>query len=187
MVLSTPSELYDIGAATDLLQSVGEESVKVATETMLARGVLSKVVRDASKSRPGRTLKISDRYVGELYCNYIGTLRARSHSNQNAIGGSVPQDVFQDASALEDVLRQDDDPDAWREWSLLSGDGDMAALLDMVSHGKVRVHAHFEPFSHEQRQVEFKIDTSNPRARRSSFDWNSKKAGMAYIISHLLS
>lgn len=66
MVLSTPFELYDMHAATDLLQSVGEDPVKVATETMLARGVLSKVVRDASKSRPGRTLKISDRCVGKL-------------------------------------------------------------------------------------------------------------------------
>ena len=62
-------------------------------------------------------------------------------SNQNAIGGSVPQDVFQDAAALDDVLRQGEDPDAWREWSLLSSDGDMAALLNMVSNNKVRFPA----------------------------------------------
>ncbi|KZT74913.1 hypothetical protein DAEQUDRAFT_720101 [Daedalea quercina L-15889] len=141
MVLSTPNELYDVRAATDLLQSIGEDPVKVATEAMLARGVLSKVVRDPSKSRPGRTLKISD-------------------SNQNAMSGSIPQDVFQDAAALEDVLGQDDDQDAWREWSLLSSDGDMAALLDLVSSNK----------------VEFKVDTSNPQTRRPGFDWNSKKA-----------
>lgn len=63
MVLSTPSELYEVHAATELLQSIGEDPVKVATETMLGRGVLSKVVRDPSKSRPGRTLKISERCV----------------------------------------------------------------------------------------------------------------------------
>ncbi|KAH9835845.1 uncharacterized protein C8Q71DRAFT_99456 [Rhodofomes roseus] len=141
MVLGTPNELYDIQAATGMLHSVGEDAVKAATETMLARGVLSKVVRDPSKSRPGRTLKISD-------------------SNQNAIGGSMPQDVFQDAAALEDVLGQDEDPDAWREWSLLSSDGDMAALLDLVSINKIN----------------FKVDTSSPQARRPAFDWNSKKA-----------
>ena len=61
MVLSTPTELYDMHAATELLQSIGENPVKIATETMLVRGVLSKVVRDPSKGRPGRTLKISDR------------------------------------------------------------------------------------------------------------------------------
>lgn len=40
--------------------------------------------------------------------------------------------------------------------------------------------------SYEQRQVEFKVDTSNPQARRSTFDWNSKKAGMSYAIHCLL-
>lgn len=128
-------------AATELLQSVGEDPVKVATERMLARGVLSKVVRDPSKSRPGRTLKISDRYVGERE-GQSEALTLPLYSNQNAIGGSVPRDIFQDAAALEDVLRQDDDPDAWREWSMLSSDGDMAALLNLVSANKVHIHAH---------------------------------------------
>lgn len=57
-----------------------------------------------------------------------------SFSNQNAIGGSIPRDTFQDAAALEDILIQDD---AWREWPLLATDGDLAALIQLVSEHKV--------------------------------------------------
>lgn len=63
MVLSTSKEAYDPEAAAALLKSIGEESVKTATRLMLSRNVLSKMVRDISKPRPGRTLKISDSYV----------------------------------------------------------------------------------------------------------------------------
>jgi transcription factor C subunit 3 len=56
-------------------------------------------------------------------------------SNQNAIGGSITHDTFQDAAALEDISVDDQ---TWREWPLLSTDGDTAALIQLVSDNKVR-------------------------------------------------
>ena len=60
MVFGTPSENYvpSIGAA--LLRSVGEEAVSKAKDNLLSRGVLSKVVKDPQRLKPGRTLKISE-------------------------------------------------------------------------------------------------------------------------------
>ena len=60
MTLSTPNEVYDSEKASQLLASVGESSVNAAAADMLERGVLSKVVRDPKKLKPGRTLKISE-------------------------------------------------------------------------------------------------------------------------------
>jgi oxalate---CoA ligase len=55
--------------------------------------------------------------------------------NQNAIGGSVSRDIFHDAAALEEISMEQDG--VWREWPLLATDGDMAALLELVSENKV--------------------------------------------------
>jgi len=63
MVLGTPQHLYDSENAAQLLHSVGEDVVSVATKNLLTRGVLSKTVRDPQKLKPGRILKISEVYV----------------------------------------------------------------------------------------------------------------------------
>ena len=55
--------------------------------------------------------------------------------NQNAIGGPVSRDTFNDAAALQELLRQEHD---WREWPLLATDGDAAALMQAISTNKVR-------------------------------------------------
>ncbi|KAF9821815.1 hypothetical protein IEO21_00245 [Rhodonia placenta] len=141
MAMGSPNDTYDPQAASRLLESVGEEPVQAATKNLLARGALSKIVRDPQKSKPGRVLKISE-------------------SSQNALGGAMSQDLFQDAQQLEDLLTHEEDPTAWREWSLLSSEGDLAALLELVSENK----------------IDFKIDTSRPQAARPTVDWNSKKA-----------
>ncbi|KAG5651227.1 hypothetical protein H0H81_009422 [Sphagnurus paluster] len=138
MTLGTPHERYDPEPASALLRNVGEQYVSIATKNLLSRGVLSKLVRDPQKEKPGRQLKISE-------------------SNQNAIGGSIPRDTFQDAIALEEMTLQDD---TWREWPLLATDGDSAALIQLVSENK----------------VEFKVDTTHAQAARPTLDWNSKKA-----------
>ncbi|KZT06305.1 uncharacterized protein LAESUDRAFT_726133 [Laetiporus sulphureus 93-53] len=150
MVMGTPNDTYDAQAAAVFLSSVGENAVQAASKDLLARGVFSKIIRDPTRSRPGRALKISD-------------------SNQNALGGSLSQDIFQDASALEDLLGQDED-NAWREWSLLSSDGDMAAMLELVLDNK----------------IEFKVDTTHAQERRATVDWNSKKADDDDIETALL-
>ncbi|TFK57634.1 hypothetical protein OE88DRAFT_1620407 [Heliocybe sulcata] len=139
VVLGTPNEVYDPDAASRMLHQIGEEPVSKATSNMLERGVLSKLIRDPSKPRPGRTLRISE-------------------VNQNAIGGSFASDVFQDASALEDICYQQDGE--WRDWPLIATDGDIAVLLELAAEGK----------------VEFKVDTSRAQAARPAIDWNSKKA-----------
>ena len=56
-------------------------------------------------------------------------------SNQNAIGGSISQDTYQDAVLLlEDMDPNDFD---WHEWPLIATDGDCAALIQLVSENKV--------------------------------------------------
>jgi len=56
--------------------------------------------------------------------------------NQNAIGGSISPDTFQDASSLLDVIESSDA--TWHEWPLTATDGDCATLLQLVSENKVR-------------------------------------------------
>lgn len=51
----------------------------------------------------------------------------------------MSRDLFQDATALEELLSQQDDSSDWREWSLLAGDGDAAALIELVSENKVHL------------------------------------------------
>ncbi|KAI0374486.1 hypothetical protein BV20DRAFT_961659 [Pilatotrama ljubarskyi] len=141
MALGNPNETYDPEVASQLLKGVGEEPVRIATTELLNRGVLAKTVRDPAKSKPGRTLKISD-------------------NNLNALGGQLPKEVYQDASALEELLSQQEDSFQWQEWSLLASDGDVAFLIELASENK----------------VQFEVDTSHPRSMRAIIDWNSKKA-----------
>lgn len=60
MALGTPTERYDAAQGALILQSVGQKNVEAAAKSMIARGILSKLVRDPQRSRPGRHLKISD-------------------------------------------------------------------------------------------------------------------------------
>lgn len=60
MVLGTPNEVYNPDDAAKLLHDVGDDVVKTASCELLDIGVLSKLVRDPSKPKPGRTLKISE-------------------------------------------------------------------------------------------------------------------------------
>ena len=63
MALGNPHETYDADAGSQFLKAVGAEPVRITTTELLNRGVLAKMVRDPKKSKPGRTLKISDRYA----------------------------------------------------------------------------------------------------------------------------
>jgi oxalate---CoA ligase len=60
MALGTPNERYDPEPASTLLHHVGEQYVSPAARNLLNRGVLSKLVRDPQKQKPGRQLKISE-------------------------------------------------------------------------------------------------------------------------------
>ncbi|KAH7915130.1 hypothetical protein BJ138DRAFT_998508 [Hygrophoropsis aurantiaca] len=139
MVFGTPHEHYDSDIASALLRSAGQQAVSIAIPNLLRRGTLSKLVRDSQKSKPGRTFKISD-------------------VNSNAIGGSISRDVFQDACVLEDLSGSQEME--WRDWPLVASDGDVAALLELVSDDK----------------VDFEIDLAHLTTSRSKIDWNSKKA-----------
>lgn len=62
-------------------------------------------------------------------------------SNRNATtAGPVSRDIFHDAAALEELLRQEH---GWREWPLLVTDGDAAALMQAVSDYKVKWNKHY--------------------------------------------
>lgn len=69
--------------------------------------------------------------IRSYYCSHLATC----NRNQNALGGPVSADLFQDAAALEDTSAQQEDP--WREWPLLATDGDCAGLIQLVSENKV--------------------------------------------------
>ncbi|KAK2461682.1 hypothetical protein APHAL10511_006145 [Amanita phalloides] len=148
MVLGMPHERYDAERASNLMRSAGESAIECARKNLLERGVLSKLVRDPQKQKPGRQLKISE-------------------ASQNAIGGLVSRDTFQDAASLEGLSRQEY---GWREWPLLATDGDAAALVQAVSENKVK----------------FKVDTSQAQAARPRLDWNSKKADDDQIETTIL-
>ncbi len=60
MVFGTPNEHYVPSRGAALLRSVGEGAVSKAKDNLLSRGVLSKVVKDPQRPKPGRTLKISE-------------------------------------------------------------------------------------------------------------------------------
>ncbi|KAI9511763.1 hypothetical protein F5148DRAFT_229446 [Russula earlei] len=113
MMVGTPNDNYVPSRGASLLRSVGKGTVSKAKENLLRRGVLSKVVRDPQRLKPGRTLKISE-------------------INQNAAGGSISQEVFHDAAMLDALCREQE---AWREWSLRASDGDMAMLTQITSEG----------------------------------------------------
>lgn len=57
-------------------------------------------------------------------------------SNQNSLIGLFPSEMYQEAELFEDALAQNDDKE-WGEWPLLSSDGDVVALLELVSENKV--------------------------------------------------
>ncbi|KAK7019694.1 hypothetical protein VNI00_017994 [Paramarasmius palmivorus] len=143
VALSTPNEAYDAERASALLHSVGEEPVSMATTALLGQGILSKVVRDPTKQKPGRLLKISD-------------------ANQNALHGSISRDLYQDASALRELSVQQDG--VWREWPLLATDGDLATIIQLISDDKVdfRIDTS-QPQSHRPA-----LDWNSKKAGRSS-------------------
>ncbi|KAG2023118.1 hypothetical protein CC2G_000811 [Coprinopsis cinerea AmutBmut pab1-1] len=148
MVMGSPPETYDCDVASTLLRSVGDDIVSTATQNLLGRGVLSKSQRDPMKQKPGRQLKISD-------------------SNQNAIGGSIPRDTYQDATSLLESVHTIGD---WREWPLTATDGDAITLIHLVA----------------ENQVQFKIDTTHAQAAREGLDWNSKRADDDQIETSIL-
>ncbi|KAH9486640.1 Transcription factor tau subunit sfc3 [Psilocybe cubensis] len=139
MAMGTPPERYDPAQGSSLLKNWGQDVIDVATKNLLTRGVLSKSQRDPLKQGPGRQLKISE-------------------ANQNAIGGNITSDTFQDATSLLEEIDPSDT--TWHDWPLTATDGDCATLIELVSEDK----------------VDFNIDTSLPRAERPGLDWNSKKA-----------
>lgn len=63
MVIGTPNERYSIETGNQLLKRFSDDAVSSVAESMLERGVFSKIVRDPKKPKPGRSLKISDQYV----------------------------------------------------------------------------------------------------------------------------
>ena len=63
MTFGTPNEDYNPEVASQLLHGIGEQAVQLATTQLLSRGILSKTIRNSQSAKPGRTLKISDKYV----------------------------------------------------------------------------------------------------------------------------
>ncbi|RPD63262.1 hypothetical protein L227DRAFT_544094 [Lentinus tigrinus ALCF2SS1-6] len=145
MALGNPNETYDADIASEFLKGVGEESVRHTTTELLNRGVLAKLVRDPTKSKPGRSLKISD-------------------SNQNVMGGQLPRELFQDAAALDELIAQQQQQhgqeEEWQEWSLLATDGDTAFLLELASENKVR----FDVDTSHPKSMRKRIDWNSKKA-----------------------
>jgi hypothetical protein len=138
MVVGTPNERYGVQTAAQLLKRFGDDVVSSVAESMLERGIFSKTIRDPKKPKPGRPVKISDQYVSRLLRRVAPVLR-RDLRNQALLKGPVPRETFRDASSLEELwIEQDEEEIEWREWPLLASEGDMAALIELVSEDKVR-------------------------------------------------
>jgi transcription factor C subunit 3 len=60
MLFGTSNENYLPSKGAALLRSAGKRTVSRARDGLLGRGVLSKLVKDSQKPKPGRTLKISE-------------------------------------------------------------------------------------------------------------------------------
>jgi oxalate---CoA ligase len=60
MVFGTPAEAYQPEVGSKVLYDVGQEKVGEATKHLLETGVLAKLVKDPTKQKPGRQLKISE-------------------------------------------------------------------------------------------------------------------------------
>lgn len=95
--------------------------------------------------------------------------------NQNAIGGGISHDTFQDAALLLEEM--DGSDSGWHDWPLIATDGDCAALVQLVSENKVFHIVYERKKSEFIHQVDFRIDTTAAQASRPALDWNSKKAG----------
>ena len=50
----------------------------------------------------------------------------------------MARETFRNASSLEELwIEEDEEGTEWREWPLLATDGEMAALIELVSENKV--------------------------------------------------
>jgi transcription factor C subunit 3 len=72
--------------------------------------------------------------------------------------------VFQDALSFDDSVSLGDE---WKDWPLTASDGDLVALLELVSNDR----------------VEFNIDTSALQGNCNSADWQSKKIGGCFVLT----
>lgn len=133
MVFGSHGSSYEPDIAAQLLHGVGEQEVSKATSNLLARGILARSTRDPLQTKPGRTLKISETFVSSAIF-FVLLLNMPYCRNLNALNGMVSRDAFQDASALEDMLSN---RDIWHPWPLLATDGDISALLQLVSEDRV--------------------------------------------------
>lgn len=62
MVFGTPHDRYDVETGAKILHARDEKSVSIATEALLARGVLAQR-KKRNSNKPGRGLKISEGLV----------------------------------------------------------------------------------------------------------------------------
>lgn len=92
----------------------------------------------------------------------------------------MPRETFRDASSLEELwIEQDEEEIEWKEWPLLASDGDMAALIELVSENKVSFLTSMQRLSFNRcgMKIDFKVDTTQAKESRTSVEYNSKKAG----------
>ncbi|KZV74696.1 hypothetical protein PENSPDRAFT_741986 [Peniophora sp. CONT] len=144
MTFSTPADRYSTDRANALLRDLGPpqdnpQIVALAQKNLQDLGVVSKLVYDPKKPRPGRTMKISE-------------------ANSNAIGGTISRDTFQDAATIESLYKEHSLD--WQEWSLDATDGDLAMLVQATSAGT----AQFRVDTSNAQQARVKLDWNSKKA-----------------------
>lgn len=60
---------------------------------------------------------------------------------------------------------------------MISSDGDIAALIELVSDNKVRRLPSPPVYLPNSKQIELTVDTTHAQAARNKLEWNSKKTG----------
>ncbi|GJJ08438.1 hypothetical protein Clacol_002654 [Clathrus columnatus] len=105
---------YDPTLASLFLESVGERTIKLATENLMARGVIAETPK-LNRKTPGRSMRITD-------------------LNRDASGGFYRPEFYKQALAFDDILEEDIGDK--KEWNLLAQSGEMAGLINSVSRGE---------------------------------------------------
>lgn len=174
MVFGTPHEGYDSTRASALLHEVGEQPISIAKTNLLSRGILSKLVKDPSRPRPGRAFKISEMYaLLHSFSMYVLTCSTETKTQSEVPSVKIP---FKTELLLRRFLKR---------MRMTGGNGPcfpatVTSLLWFKLRQRIRrvfPLSSFEYQTYTLLQVDFKIDTSQPQFHRQTLEWNSKKAG----------
>ncbi|KAM0747782.1 hypothetical protein T439DRAFT_82046 [Meredithblackwellia eburnea MCA 4105] len=119
MLLSTPADSYDEEEGTAFMSPFAE-SLEPAVNNLMSSGIIHKVHSEAARRIPGRNFVFNDKYLA----SFEGHLSSRK---------------IAEARRADTALRTTDDPDSEELWPMISQSGEMMALIELFSDGKLDI------------------------------------------------